>query len=136
MVYQYPDSFEKDIAARKEGDWLRVALSKPRKPKTPKQLGYYFVTVLPVIHSQMVDDGWTESVIINTPQKQFKYEKSWTKEATDKFLKDQYASGQSKAAMSSEQASEFLTKCIEFGNYSLGCQIPKPKKMEKSNVRS
>tara|TARA_Y100000310_G_scaffold213286_1_gene214207 strand:- start:10290 stop:10664 length:375 start_codon:yes stop_codon:yes gene_type:complete len=120
LVYQYPDIFEKDITSRKDGDWLRVAIAKPRKPKTNKQLGYYYAVVLPVIHSAMLDKGWEiEDVPVCIEQ-------------ADHYLKAKCGNKKNKESMSLEEASAFIANCIKHGDIYFGCSIPLPQEMEKS----
>ena len=119
-VSQYPDVLAEQLRGIPDGTWLSVSYSKPGKQKTLPQLGYYYAVVLPIIWRQLADDGWTITIATGTD---YEYERVITHDEADAFLKRQFAQSK-KRRMSRDELSDFLERCIAFGNGKLKCKIP------------
>jgi len=112
---------QKYIGKLKEGQRVVEEIKKDLPAKTLEQLGYYYAVILPTVHKQLVADGheiWGVPI---------------SEDMADKILKDQCARlGGAKVVnkrdMDIQQASQFITACIEWANEMLGCAIPPPYK--------
>ncbi len=114
------------LAKFKEGTKVTETINKEYLPKSLEQLAYYFVAVLPTVHKQLVADGHE---VYGVPI---------SEDMTDKILKEKCArfDGKvvNKADMSLEQASTFITNCINWANEMLNCQIPPPMRFENEKL--
>ena len=112
-----------------DGDWFTQTITRPAKSKSPKQLGYYYPVVKPIISAALIALGWTVTVAKGTP---YETEREWDSKLndgtddTDDYLKMCFApEGKKKRDMSVEDFEEFLTGAIAFGRGPyLRCTIP------------
>lgn len=122
MVFEFYQSElrQKYLKKLKEGQMVVETIKSDCPAKTLEQLGYYYAVILPIVTQQLIEDGHEcFGVPIN-------------EDMTDDVLKNFCArfDGKiiNKADMNIQQASIFITNCINWANRALGCQIPEPTK--------
>lgn len=126
IVHVYPGILKNHLSQYKDATFLSMKLTKPRKPKTNKQLGYYYAVILPIILDGMLELGWTYSVTVQGVVMEFKM----TLEKADLWLKYTLAKGKNKTDMSCEEATAFIEECLHCGSVNFDRNIPPPPEKE------
>lgn len=117
--------------------WIKCTFKVVRKPKTQEQLGYYYAAILPTIHQQLVEDGYSMNVMeaeipidINEADKIIKHFCSrLSPNKKEVLLKEENPKGLilNKRDMTKYQAMMFLNNCIFWAKDKLNCSIPEPQ---------
>lgn len=122
-----PEIYKAYCKGLREGKYYLEIHKAKGPPKTPEQLAYYFVAIIPTIYRQMIADG-NDTITIKIGNKI--KEVPLTENVIDQMLKQTCAvfDGKivNKADMSMEQASIFIDRCIRWAARWLSCVIPEP----------
>lgn len=121
-----PKVFDAYAQGQKDGDYYTTLHKTKGPPKTPEQMGYYYVAVLPTIFKSMVGHG-NDTIIVNVGGGT--KELPLTEEIVDDMLKMIWAKKtgvevKSKSKFTIEEASELISISIRWAARYLGCVVP------------
>ncbi len=119
IEWSYPKERKKSLSDMPEGTWITETIKPVGKSISHKQLGYYYAVILPTVHEQLLEDGIE---VMGVPISQ---------ETADEILKHHCSDGLKKRNMSVDDAKEFIDRCIQWANITLGCRIPEPDERDK-----
>ncbi len=125
-----PEIYKAYCKGLREGKYYIEIHKAKGPPKTPEQLAYYFVAIIPTVFRQMVADG-NDKMFVNIKGRS--KEVPLTEDVVDQMLKQTCAvfDGKvvNKADMTMEQASIFIDRCIRWAARWLSCVIPEAKSL-------